>query len=107
MRFANRQQDAAGQTPFARAAVERLGDDRHRAIEVGVWHDDDEVLRTAEGLYVLTAVGAALIDQVRHRRRAQPAVDIGVFAITAPRAGLKTSSISRPDDGLQRPPMKF
>ena len=35
------------------------------------------------------------------------AVESGVRAITSPFAGLWTSNASAPDEGTQRPPMKF
>ena len=69
VRLADGQQHAAGQAALAGAPVERLGDHRNAAIEVGVGHHDDEVLRAAERLNALAGVRAALIDEPRDRRR--------------------------------------
>ena len=62
VRVADRHQHAAGQAALAGAAVERLGDDADRAVEVGVRHDDDEVLRAAERLRPFAGVRRALVD---------------------------------------------
>ena len=69
VRLADRHQHAAGEAPFAGAAVERFDDDADRPLQIGVRHHDDEVLRAAERLHALARVRRALIDMLGHRRR--------------------------------------
>ena len=58
----NRQQNGAGETTLAGAAVKRFRQDGNRAIEIGVGHDDHEVLRAAERLHTFARVRRSLID---------------------------------------------
>src|SRR5207249_8275377 len=68
--FRSRDEHAAREAALARAAVERFGDHADGAIEIGIGHDDDEVLRAAERLDTFTGVRCALVDMLRDRRRA-------------------------------------
>src|SRR5207249_11510202 len=61
--FRSRDEHAAREAALARAAVERFGDHADGAIEIGIGHDDDEVLRAAERLDTFTGVRCALVDR--------------------------------------------
>ena len=79
---ADRSEHASGEAALAGAAVEGLRDDVDRPVEIGVGHDDDEVLRAAEGLDALAGVRRPPVDRLRDLRRAheRDGADAGMVA---------------------------
>ena len=82
VRRADRQHHASGEAALAGAAVEGLGDDVDRPVEIRVRHDHDEILRAAESLDALAGVRRPPVHRPRDLRRAdeRDGADAGMVA---------------------------